>query len=124
MEFKKNKVIIFNLLLALLSCAVIILIHNAGYEWYIAHFHPRSRGVGLGFVRFYILGIIIPAVFISVFIRMKCSLIMMAAIFGYMFITWYSGNPLRVILMSISACAGYGVVISGMLLKRSFRSLT
>lgn len=61
----------------------------------------------LGFVRFYMQFIVIPAVFISPFLRVKFSLVIIALVFVIMFTTWYETHPLRVTLMFLSGFMGY-----------------
>lgn len=59
----KNKNIIINIAIAFLGCILVILVHHLGYRWYMNYFSPRSRGVTLGFVIFYMEYVIIPVVF-------------------------------------------------------------
>ena len=111
MESGKNKILLIKLVIAIAGCLVIIFIHQISYEWYINNFTPRSRGVSLGFVMFYMKYIVLPAIFLSVFIKMKYSLMIVVLISVYMFISWYNTNPLRVMLMFTSFLLGYAVVI-------------
>ncbi|CNL04363.1 Uncharacterised protein [Yersinia mollaretii] len=102
-----NKELVFKVIIALIGCFVVFSIHQLGHDWYMGYFKPRSRGVTLGFVMFYMNLIVIPTVFISPFLKAKFSLIMMVFVFVVMFVTWYGTNPLRVILMFLSGLLGY-----------------
>ncbi|MCB5309796.1 hypothetical protein [Yersinia massiliensis] len=111
MGYGINKKNVFKIIIALMGCFVIFSIHQLGYELYMSHFKPQSRGVTLGFVMFYMNFIVIPTVFISAFLKVRFSLIMMVLVFVIMFITWYGTNPLRVILMFLSGFMGYFFVM-------------
>lgn len=102
-----NKKLVSKVIIALIGFFVVFSIHQLGHDWYMGHFNPRSRGVTLGFVMFYMNFIVIPTVFISPFLKEKFSLIMMVFVFVVMFVTWYGTNPLRVILMFLSGLLGY-----------------
>ncbi|CNI31828.1 hypothetical protein [Yersinia vastinensis] len=106
-----NKKFVFKIIIALMGCFVVFSIHQLGYELYMGNFKPQSRGVTLGFVMFYMIFVVIPAVFFSAFLKVKSSLIMIALVFVFMFVTWYGTNPLRVILMFLSGCMGYFFVM-------------
>lgn len=82
------------------------------------YFSPRSRGVTLGFVIFYMEYVIIPVVFFSAFMKVKYSLLFIVycllfigVVIFYMFYEWYGTNPLRVVLMFFSCSVGYVMVI-------------
>lgn len=75
--------------------------------------NPRAGGGTLGFVMFYMNFIVMPAVFISPFLKARFSLVMIVSVFVIMFTTWYSTNPLRVTLMFLSGFMGYLFVILG-----------
>lgn len=105
-------------MIALLGCITVMVVHHFGYEWYMAHFIPQSRGVDLGFVTFYMRCVIIPFVFLSAFIKPKHSLLTFCFVIIFMLYTWYGSNPLRVILMLISCSAGYVLAISLRRIKR------
>lgn len=107
MAYGINKNIVSKVIIALIGCFVVFSIHQLGHDWYMGHFKPRSRGVTLGFVMFYMNFIVMPAVFVSPFMKAKFSLIMIAFVFVVMFVTWYGTNPLRVILMFLSGFMGY-----------------
>lgn len=102
-----NKKLVSKVIIALIGCFVVFSIHQLGHDWYMGHFKPRSRGVTLGFVMFYMNFIVIPAVFLSPFLKARFSLTIIALIFVVMFVTWYGTNPLRVILMFLSGLLGY-----------------
>lgn len=68
----------------------------------------------LGFVMFYMNFIVMPAVFISPFLKARFSLVMIVSVFVIMFTTWYGTNPLRVTLMFLSGFIGYLFVILGL----------
>lgn len=116
----KNKIILINVLIALLGCGSVILTFHFGYEWYMSDFHPHSRGALLGFVMFYMRGVIIPTVFISAFLKAKYSLLMISAVNVYMFYSWYGTNPLRVILMFLSGITGFAIVLIFMTLRDKY----
>lgn len=118
-----NKTLVINSIIAVTGCLFVIISHQAGYEWYMEHFNPSSRGVSLGFVILYMKYVTLPAVFISAFIKVKYSLIMMALINIYMFIFWYDTNPLRVILMFTSCLLGYAVVIFSGIFKDKYMKM-
>lgn len=111
MAFGKNKNILVKLLIALLGCITVVAVHHFGYEWYMTHFIPRSREVGLGFVMFYVRCVIIPVVFLSAFIKPKYSLLIFGLVIIFMLYSWYGSNPLRVLLMLLSCSVGYMLVI-------------
>jgi hypothetical protein len=117
-----NKIIFFKLLSSIFACVAVILAHQMGYEWYMGHFRPRSHGVTLGFVMFYMNFIIMPCIFISPFLRVRFSLFLMLAVFLWMFYIWYGSNPLRVLLMFLSGLAGYGFILIGMLIIKLINS--
>jgi hypothetical protein len=100
------------LIIAFLGCITVLAVHHLGYEWYITYFTPSSRGVGLGFVIFYMRYIIIPITFLATFIKPKHSSVIFGLVIIFMLYSWYETNPLRVILMIISFSAGYVLVIS------------
>ncbi|CNI22155.1 Uncharacterised protein [Yersinia enterocolitica] len=102
-----NKELVSKVIIALIGCFVVFSIHQLGHDWYMGHFKPRSRGVTLGFVMFYMNLIVIPTVFVSPFLKARFSLTIIAFIFVVMFVTWYGTNPLRVILMFLSGLLGY-----------------
>lgn len=114
----KNKNIAINTVIALLEVVIVILVHQFGYDWYMSHFSPRSRGGTLGFVMFYMRYVVTPVVFLSAFIRIKYSLLAIGMVIIYMIYTWYSTNPLRVILMFCSCSIGYIVVIICSIVKK------
>lgn len=120
MAFGKNKIILINMLIALIGCGSVILAHQFGYVWYMSDFHPQSRGASLGFVMFYMRYIIIPTVFLSAFLRAKYSLLMISAVNMYMFYSWYSTNPLRVLLMFLSGITGFAIVFMLIALKNKY----
>ncbi len=107
----KNKNIIINIAIAFLGCILVILVHHLGYRWYMNYFSPRSRGVTLGFVIFYMEYVVIPVVFFSAFMKVKYSLLFIGVVIFYMFYEWYGTNPLRVVLMFFSCSVGYVMVI-------------
>ena len=98
-------------MIAVLGCILVIIVHNLGYKWYMDNFIPRSRGVGLAFVIFYMWYIMFPLMFLSAFIKLKHSIFILSLAFIYMFYSWYDTNPLRVILMFISSLSGYALII-------------
>ncbi len=108
---QENKNIIAKLMIAFLGCITVLVVHNFGYEWYRTYFTPRSRGVGLGFVMFYMRYVIIPTTFLSVFIKPKHSSVIFGLVAVFMLYLWHEINPLRIILMLISCSAGYVLVI-------------
>lgn len=114
MGYGINKIFVFKVIIALMACFVVFSIHLLGHEWYMGHFKPQSRGVTLGFVMFYMNFIVMPAVFISPFLKARFSLVMIVSVFVIMFTTWYSTNPLRVTLMFLSGFMGYLFVILGL----------
>lgn len=116
----KNKNIIINTAIAFLGCFFVLLVHKLGYEWYMAHFNPRSRGVTLGFVMLYMRFIVIPVVFLSAFIKVKHSLLTICVVIIYMTFSWYGTNPLRVILMFFSCSIGYAVVVICGVMKEKY----
>jgi len=111
---------IIKTLIAFLGCIIVILMHQVSYEWYMSHYSPRSRGVSLGFVMLYMRYIIIPIVFLSTFIKLKYSLLMVSVVILYMFNSWYGTNPLRVLLMFSSCSIGYSTVIICGFIKDKF----
>lgn len=109
---QKNKIIIAKLMIAFLGCITVLAVHHLGYKWYMTYFTPSSRGVGLGFVMFYMRYVIIPITFLSTFIKPKHSSIIFGLVILFMLYSWYETNPLRVILMIISYLTGYVLIIS------------
>lgn len=107
---QENKNIITKLMIAFFWCITVLVVHHFGYEWYMAYFTPRNRGVGLGFVMFYMKYVIIPIIFLSAFIKPKHSSVIFGLVTIFMLYSWYETNPLRVILMLISCPAGYVLV--------------
>jgi hypothetical protein len=118
---QKNKNIIAKLMIAFLGSITVLVVHHLGYEWYMTYFTPRSRGVGLGFVMFYMRYIIIPITFLSAFIKPKHSSVIFGLVIIFMLYSWYETNPLRVILMLISCLAGYVLVILLKYVQEKFR---
>lgn len=116
MGYRKSKLVVIKFILSIFGCAIVIFSHQMGYEWYIGHFRPRSHGVTLGFVMFYMNFIAIPCIFISPFLRVRFSLFIMLPVFLWMFYTWCETNPLRVLLMFLSGLAGYGFIVLGLLI--------
>ena len=114
----KNKILAFKILFSLIGCLVVVAVHQLGYQGYMEHYRPRSRGVTLGFVKFYMQYIVMPFIFISSFLKIKFSLAVMAFIFILMFYAWYETNPLRILLMFISGLAGYGFILLGVLFEK------
>lgn len=108
-----------NILIAVLGCILVVTVHYFGYKWYMDHFTPRSRGVGLGFVMVYMRYIIIPIIFLSAFIKLKYSISILGVAFIFMFYTWYGTNPLRVMLMFGSSLSGYAIIIFSKKIKRN-----
>lgn len=80
----------------------------------MGYFKPQGRGGVLGCVIFYMNFIVMPAVFISPFLKVRFLLIMITLVFVIMFITCYGTNPLRVTLMFLSGFIGYLFVILGL----------
>lgn len=109
---QKNKKIIAKLIISVLGCTTVLAVHHLGYEWYMTYFTPMSRGVGLGFVVFYMRYIIIPITLLAAFIKPKRSSVIFGLVIIFMIYSWYETNPLRVILMLISFSTGYALVIS------------
>lgn len=114
----KNKILAFKILFSLIGCLVVVVVHQLGYQWYMEHYQPLSRGVTLGFVKFYMLYVVMPFIFISSFLNVKFSLAVMAVIFILMFYAWYETNPLRVLLMFISALTGYCFIMLCILFEK------
>ncbi|WP_148242092.1 hypothetical protein [Enterobacter asburiae] len=119
MEFGKNKTVAINILIAVLGCILVVTVHYFCYKWYMDHFTPRSRGVGLGFVMLYMRYIIIPIIFLSAFVKLKYSIPILSVAFVFMFYTWFGTNPLRVMLMLGSSLSGYAIIIFAKKLKRN-----
>lgn len=111
MALGKYKMLFLKSVIAIIGCASVVISHQVGYEWYMNHFTPSSRGISLGFVVFYMRCVIVPSVFVSAFIKAKYSLVIGLLINIYMFFLWYETNPLRVILMLISYLVGYILVV-------------
>lgn len=122
MEYGKSKLVAIKFFLSLFGCAIVIISHQMGYEWYMGHFRPRSHGVTLGFVMFYMNFIVMPCIFISPFLRVRFSFLIIIPVFLWMFYTWYETNPLRVLLMFLSGLAGYGFILIGMLIIKLITS--
>lgn len=114
----KNKILAYKLLVSLIGCLVVVVVHQLGYQWYMEHYRPLSRGVTLGFVKFYMQYVVMPFICISSFLKVPFSLAVMAVIFILMFYAWYETNPLRVVLMFISALAGYCFVMLCVLFEK------
>ncbi|MFX2609504.1 hypothetical protein [Enterobacter mori] len=108
-KIKKN---LAKLIIAFAGCIIVLAVHHLGYEWYMTYFTPRSRGVGLGFVNFYMRYIVIPITFLAAFIKPKNSSVIFGLVIIFMLYSWYEINPLRVMLMLISSSTGYVLVIS------------
>lgn len=117
MESGKNKATLVNILIAILSCILVVIVHDFGHDWYMDHFTSRSKGVTLGFIMAYMRYIMIPAIFLSAFIRVKYSITILSVFIIFMFYCWYESNPLRVILMFVSCLSGYTLIIFYRLLK-------
>ena len=92
----------FKFIAAVVSGLVIVLIHNYGHSLYMENFIPQSHGITLGFVRFYILYIMLPSLFIMVFTSNKIFIFTYFIIMFAMFSLWFSSHPLRIYLLSIS----------------------
>ena len=118
----KNKILAFKLLFSLTGClvvvVVVVVVHQLGYQVYMEHYRPRSRGVTLGFVKFYMQYAVMPFIFFSSFLKVTFSLAVMAFIFILMFYAWYETNPLRVLLMFISGLAGYCFILLCLLFEK------
>jgi D-alanyl-lipoteichoic acid acyltransferase DltB (MBOAT superfamily) len=78
----------------------------------MTYFTLRSRGVGLGFVVFYMRYIVIPITLLAAFIKPKNSSVIFGLVIIFMLYSWYEINPLRVILMLVSFSMGYILLIS------------
>lgn len=118
MAFGKNKNLILKFIVGLTGCFFVFISYKLGYDWYVDNFTPRSRGVSLGFVAFYMRYIIIPSVFLSAFIKLRLSIVMIITVIIYMVASWYSTNPMRVILMLASYLSGYLFIIIVLTLRR------
>ena len=114
----KNKILAFKILFSLIGCLVVVAVHQLGYQGYMEHYRPRSRGVTLGFVKFYMQYAVMPFIFVSSFLKVTFSLAVMTFIFILMFYAWYETNPLRVLLMFISGLAGYGFILLCVLFEK------
>lgn len=111
MEFGRNKIVMIEILIAILGCILVVTVHYFCCKWYMNHFTPRSRGGSLGFAMLYIRYAIIPMIFISAFIKLKYSISILGMAFIFIFYSWYGTNPLRVILMFASLLSGYATII-------------
>lgn len=118
MVFGTNKYPILRFIIGLTGCSFVFVSYKVGYDWYMDNFIPRSRGVSLGFVAFYMRCIIIPLVFSSAFIKIRLSIVMIILVIIYMITSWYNTNPMRVILMLLSCLSGYLFVIIALILRK------
>lgn len=114
----KHKKLLIRFIIAFTGCLIVFLVHEIGHEWYMNHFRPRSHGVSLVFVMFYMRYIILPVIVLSAFIKWRWSLLIISFAFLSMFSMWFGTNPLRVILMFLSGSLGYVSVLLGIYLSK------
>lgn len=100
-----------NVVISLMGCFIVICIHQLGRSLYLDCHLPKSHGVTLGFIPFYMYFFICPVIFFSGFVNRKLSFFVLMLVLFFMLYIWFSTHPLRVILMSISASAGYFFVV-------------
>ncbi|PVZ83927.1 hypothetical protein C9426_24655 [Serratia sp. S1B] len=113
MPFWRDKAImifLIKIIASLLCSAILIFAHDLGHHLYTSHFTTRSRGVGLGFVAFYIKFFIIPSLFIISFVSFRIGIILCIVVLAYLFFQWFPSNPLRVTLIALSAILSYLVI--------------
>ncbi len=113
MPFGKNKsAIIFSMkiIASVLCCVIFIFIHDFGYYIYTSNFTPKSKGIGLGFVSFYLIYVVCPSLFAIPFISFRVGVILATLVLLCLFWLWFPGNPLRVMLIAISGFFSYLVV--------------
>ncbi|GEM_PF-1724467 len=92
----------YKCLASMLSALVLILIHDYVHMLYLENFTIQSHGITLGFVRFYMLYVMIPFLFIMAFCRSKIFFILYIFTMLLMMFLWLSSHPLRVCLMAFS----------------------
>jgi hypothetical protein len=98
---------IFTIGFSVLCVLLTIVIHDVGRHFYLQHYTPVSRGVGLGFISFYFTFFIFPSFFIISFLHIRIGIVIALLIMSTMYFVWFGGNPLRVILMSASSIPSY-----------------
>ncbi|KEY59826.1 hypothetical protein [Serratia sp. DD3] len=101
------KIFLIKIIASILCCVVLIFIHDLGHYIYTNSFTPRSKGVGLGFVSFYLIFVISPSLFVIPFVSFRMSVVISILVLVYPFLQWFSTNPLRVILIVLSGFLAY-----------------
>lgn len=125
MLFGKNRpamAVLIKMAASVLCCIILMFIHDLGYYIYTSNFTPKSKGVGLGFVSFYLIYVICPSLFVIPFTSFRVGVILATLVLLCLFWLWFSGNPYRVILIAMSGVFSYLVVfIMKKLIEAHFR---
>ncbi|KJG17579.1 hypothetical protein UB37_19685 [Photobacterium iliopiscarium] len=90
-------------ILWVISCLILLIVHNLGFTIYTENFQVVSKGVTLSFVIYYILFLFFPLLFLYTKqkkILFKLIIIIIPVI--SISLTVYETNPLRSILLVIS----------------------
>lgn len=75
------------------------------------YYTPKSHGVGLGFVGFFIVYFSFPLIIISCFLSKKYSFFISVVLFLCFFYFFFRSTPLRVMLVIISYIISYVFVL-------------
>ncbi len=101
------KQLITRMIIAFTGCIVMYIIHDGGSILYHAFFLPQSHGIGLGFVKHYILFISFPLLITTSFLSKKHSFILSLMALFYLCYSWFALNPLRVTLIFLAYSISY-----------------
>lgn len=102
---------ILKVIIAVIGCMTMFFVHDLGREIYMFYYTPKSHGVGLGFVRFFIVCFSFPLIIISCFLLKKYSFFISVVLFLCFFYFFFRTTPLRVMLVLISYIISYAFVL-------------
>ncbi|BEC46686.1 hypothetical protein VEE53_21840 [Escherichia coli] len=102
---------VIKIIIAITGVMIMVMAHDLGHEIYTSYFRPSSHGVGLGFIRFYMLFVLLPVVFLTPFIANKYTHTLSCIAILYLLFSWGGLHPLRFILMILSFMLSYMSVL-------------
>ena len=79
---------VIKIIIAITGVMIMVMAHDLGHEIYTSYFRPSSHGVGLGFIRFYMLFVLLPVVYLTPFIANKYTHTLSCIAILYLLFSW------------------------------------
>ena len=113
----KNRGIVkfsLKLFMVLFCCFLLGVIHDSAAGLYKSLYFVRSRGIGLVFVKVYLLFIVMPSFFILMLTSLRVGLVLVAGIICFFVYDGIGGDyPMRTLLIIICSVFTWGILLVG-----------